>query len=175
MRASSTPDLNAMRDASLRMLRAIDVGLAPLLWRGASTVMRSSVSQAEFVQGIETTRAELGGLKTRRWMSIESHVIAEGAGVPPGSYINTRFVARDAFGDDVQELLTFHLDDDQVWRVTGYIARRVNPKTVAAAVAPRASGASRWSPGYDHLALEKRFPGLTFSASGMTASQPRER
>lgn len=154
--ASSSPDLNSIRDASLRMLHAIDAGLAPLLWRGASTVMRGAVSQADFVTSIETTRADLGALKDRRWKSIESHVIAAGTGVPAGTYVNARFLSVDVRADEIQELLTYRFDDDEVWRITGYIAHPTRPR-VAMRSYPRPAQD-------DHPGLVGRFPGLSFSS-----------
>ena len=76
--------------------------------------------------------AQLKAIKTqtnispteRKQVAVTRAVYAAGGAVPAGSYINVVFATR--FGnaaEPVRELVSFHLDDDKTWRVSGYSVR----------------------------------------------------
>lgn len=59
----------------------------------------------------------------RNWSNIARQQVQAGAQVPPGTCINIEFSTTFAAGQNLHELISFRLDEDKVWRFTGYFLR----------------------------------------------------
>ena len=108
--------------AAMQVAQMIDQGKAGDVWDGFSPVAKPVISRADFVRTVNAERARTGAVVSR---TPEAITRTTGSGqTPPGYYINisfaTRFVRLKA---PVHELISFHLDQDKRWRVTGYNLR----------------------------------------------------
>jgi hypothetical protein len=110
--------------AAHQVLALIDAGRAEEIWEGASPSVRRIVPRAEFLMQVEADRARLGAPISRGELALSRERYVAGGRVPQGEYVNiafpTRFTNTDA---PVRELVSFRLDEDRVWRVSGYSLR----------------------------------------------------
>ena len=112
-----------MATASLQIAQMVDQNQIGQVWDNASTVAKQTNPRAEFVQMVGADRAKLGAVKTRQLGPI-GRVQSTGGKLPPGLYINVNYATQFAnSGKPVRELISFHLDSDNVWRIAGYTLR----------------------------------------------------
>lgn len=113
-----------MTQAALKVAQLVDARRAAEVWDGASAVARKAVARDAFASQIATDRTRLGALVSRGQASITRVQYGAGASVPPGLYLNVSFPTRFANNaQPVRELVSFRLDEDKVWRVSGYSVR----------------------------------------------------
>ena len=112
-----------MATASLQIAQMVDQNQAGQVWDNASIIAKQTNARAEFVQMVGADRAKLGAVKTRQLASI-GRVQSTGGKLPPGLYINVNYATQFANASKpVRELISFHLDKDNVWRISGYTVR----------------------------------------------------
>ena len=113
-----------MSQAALRVMQLVDANRAGEVWDGSSAVMKQAVPKDAFVRQITTDRARLGAVSGRASPVVTRTQGRAGTPVPAGLYINvqssTKFAAQQ---QPIRELVSFRLDDDKVWRVSGYTLR----------------------------------------------------
>jgi hypothetical protein len=91
------------------------------LWDGASSVAKGAVARDRFVRQLSARRQALGALATRQQVAVTRAAYAAGGQVPAGNYINVEYATRFAGEPQpVRELVSFRLDEDNTWRVSGY-------------------------------------------------------
>lgn len=113
-----------MAEAAQRVAQLVDGNKAAEVWDGASAVARRAVTRDQFANNIRTDRTKLGALVSRGKPSITRVQYPAGAAVPEGLYINVSFPTRFANNaQPVRELVSFRLDEDKVWRASGYSVR----------------------------------------------------
>lgn len=113
-----------MTRAAQQVVRLLDGGDAAQVWEGASVVAHRAASRTLFIETVQAERARLGPALSRGQPSITRVWYPAGAQVPEGLYINVGFPARFSnSAQPVRELVSFRLDEDQVWRVSGYSIR----------------------------------------------------
>ncbi|MEE7567700.1 DUF4019 domain-containing protein, partial [Xanthomonas sp. Kuri4-3] len=89
-----------------------------------SAVARKAVTRDAFVKQIAAERGRLGPLVGRGQGSVTRVKYGPGAQVPEGLYVNVSFPTRFAnTPQPVRELVSFRLDEDKVWRLSGYSLR----------------------------------------------------
>lgn len=114
-----------MSDAAQQVLELVDAGRIGEVWDGASAVMKRVVPREEFVNQVSDERGRLGRPVDRGTAGVTRTQFPAGARVPQGMYVNvatpTRF--QKSAGQVVRELVSFRLDEDRVWRVSGYSVR----------------------------------------------------
>jgi hypothetical protein len=135
--AQSPPQASGSNQASLQqeqqnqqMARAaaavatlIDQNRIAEVWDGASVVAKQAASRDAFVKQITADRHILGAVVERRVAAV-TYSQSDGRQLPPGIYANVVFAARFAnTKNTVRELVSFHFDNDHVWRVAGYTLR----------------------------------------------------
>lgn len=101
----------------------IDKGQAGQVWDQASEVARKAVSRDQFIQATEADRAKLGPVTSRKVAAV-TRAVSKGGELPAGNYISVNFAT--TFGKNAQpvrELVSFHSDSDQQWRLSGYTVR----------------------------------------------------
>ena len=110
--------------AARQVLALVDAGRIDDVWEGASPAMKRAVPKGEFARQVAQDRARLGKVLSRAAPRIGRERHAAGGRVPQGEYLNvafpTRFAATRAA---IRELVSFRLDEDRVWRVSGYSVR----------------------------------------------------
>lgn len=113
-----------MTSAAQQVVQLIDGNRADEVWDGSSEAVKRLVPRDDFVQQISTDRNQLGAPSARGEAVITRTQFQDGAEVPAGLYINVAFPTRFAnHPEPVRELVSFRLDEDQVWRVSGYSLR----------------------------------------------------
>lgn len=122
--------VDALLSQAQTAFRQIDAHEAAAVWDSASPVMRRAVKKEEFVTRIDSDRAEIGQIAGRTWQSISRAVNSDANAdrIPAGYYININSLAQDGSGQLMRELISFRLEDDRKWRMTGYVAQKVVSK-----------------------------------------------
>jgi hypothetical protein len=89
-------------------------------WETSSSVFRSSVPLAAWMEGIPKVRAPLGNFVERAQVEAVYKTTLQGR--PDGDYVSVIFDSK--FSEKpVREIVTTVLDSDGKWRVTGYSAQ----------------------------------------------------
>ncbi|MGN0859817.1 MAG: DUF4019 domain-containing protein [Stenotrophomonas sp.] len=115
-----------MAAAAAQVAVLIDGGRAGEVWDGASEVMRKAAARPAFIQAMGDDRQRLGAMRQRGEPSVTRVQYAAGGAVPPGVYLNVSFATLFAnSAQPVRELVSFRLDEDRTWRVSGYSVRPV--------------------------------------------------
>ena len=113
-----------MSGAAAQVIQLMDQGKSAEIWDGASPVAKAVVSRQDFVTQIAADRTRLGAPTERKQVAVTRAAYAAGGAVPAGNYINVVFATRFAnAAEPVRELVSFHLDEDKTWRVSGYSVR----------------------------------------------------
>lgn len=113
-----------MVQAAREVLVLVDGGRAGEVWDGASPAVQRIVPRAEFLMQVAADRTRLGAVVSRGDPDVGRERYAAGGRVPQGEYVNVVFPTRFANVEaPVRELVSFRLDEDRVWRVSGYSVR----------------------------------------------------
>jgi len=106
----------------MQAIDMIDQGKAGELWDGAAPATRKRVTRAEFVSQVARSRAQIGMPQMRTWVSVNRQVVTAPDSDTAGQYVSIEYETRFASKPDgtVRELVSFHLDQDRVWRFSGY-------------------------------------------------------
>ena len=112
-----------MAAASLQIAQMVDKNQIGQVWDSASTVAKQTNTRTQFVQTITADRAKLGALKSRNLKTIV-RVQSKGGELPLGMYLNVHYATQFAnVKQPIRELISYHLDTDNVWRIAGYTLR----------------------------------------------------
>lgn len=113
-----------MTQAALQVMQLVDNNRTGEIWDGASPVMKQIVPKEEFIRQITSDRTQLGAVTGRANPVVTRTQGAEGGEVPAGLYINISSTTTFANQPQpIRELVSFRLDEDSVWRVSGYTLR----------------------------------------------------
>ncbi len=113
-----------MTQAALQVLQLVDANRVGEVWDGASEAMKRMVPRDEFIKQVTIDRNRLGTVASRGAPEVTRSLFRPGQQVPEGLYINVRSATTFANGGQpVRELVSFRLDEDRVWRVSGYSLR----------------------------------------------------
>ncbi len=113
-----------MTQAALQVLQLVDGNRIGEVWDGASAAMKQMVGRDEFIKQVTIDRNRLGAVASRGTPEVSRSLFRAGQQVPEGLYINVRSATRFAgSAEPVRELVSFRLDEDRVWRVSGYSLR----------------------------------------------------
>ena len=112
-----------MAQAALQVAQLVDQGHAGEVWDGASGAAKQVVQRDAFVKQVDADRRQVGRPLSRKLAGITRRG-SKGGATPAGYYINVSFATQFANEKQpVRELVSFHLDQDKVWRVSGYTLR----------------------------------------------------
>ncbi|MGY0557425.1 DUF4019 domain-containing protein [Lysobacter sp. A421] len=112
---------NDFINAGLQAAQWIDAGRVGDLWEGASPLTKSSVAREAFVAGIAKVRQPLGTVVSRNWVSLHRQQGDASGPLPPGQYVGIGMATVFAANTVAHERVTLHLDEDGIWRFTGYV------------------------------------------------------
>ncbi|VTU39605.1 DUF4019 domain-containing protein [Variovorax sp. PBL-E5] len=109
----------------LQVVQMIDQNKAGELWDGAAAGAKTHVNRADFISQIAKVRTPLGGALQRTWVAINRQVVGNGDAELAGQYVSVEYETRFAgkAPGTRHELVSFHLDNDGVWRFSGYVLR----------------------------------------------------
>lgn len=110
--------------AARQVMALVDAGRIDEVWEGASPAMKRLVPRGEFMQELTRDRARLGTVLSRGTPVVGRESYPAGGRVPQGEYLNVAIPTRfKGAAQPVRELVSFRLDEDRVWRVSGYSVR----------------------------------------------------
>jgi hypothetical protein len=112
---------DAAIEAALEWLKPVDAGDYGSSWEEAAELFRNAVSKGDWERSLGAAREPLGALVGRR---VESAVhTTELPGAPDGHYVVIQF--RSSFDNkrSAVETVTPMLQNDGVWKVSGYYIR----------------------------------------------------
>lgn len=113
-----------MTKAAQQVMQMVDGNRIGDVWDGASAAMKRVVTRDAFIKQITTDRNRLGSPAGRGQANISRAQYPAGAQVPQGLYINIATPTKFAnSAQQVRELVSFRLDEDKTWRVSGYSLR----------------------------------------------------
>lgn len=113
-----------MSQAAAQVVQLVDQNKTAEVWAGASPVAKGAATLDEFVKQIALDRQKLGAISERKQLAVTRAAYPAGAPVPAGNYVNVVYATKFANSPQpMRELVSFHLDNDQVWRVSGYSLR----------------------------------------------------
>ena len=113
-----------LTSAATQVVQMIDANRLVDVWDVSTDVVKRIVPRDSFVQQVSADRARLGAPTARGEAVVTRTQFQEGGEVPAGLYINVAFPTTFAnSGEPVRELVSFRLDEDQVWRLSGYSLR----------------------------------------------------
>ena len=113
----------SMAQGALLVAQLVDQGKAGEVWDSASAVAKQVVNKADFVKQVDADRAKAGKLVSRKLVTV-TRSASPGGKTPAGNYINVNFASQFANEKQpIRELVSFHLDSDKTWRVSGYTLR----------------------------------------------------
>lgn len=113
------PDPGRIHSAAVAVARAVDAGQAGRLWDESTALTKRTVKRDAFVEAITKSRATLGAISNREWLLVTRQQGGQN-GLPAGNYISVEFGAALSGGRTAHELVSFRLDEDGIWRFTGY-------------------------------------------------------
>lgn len=109
----------------LQAMQLVDQNRTGELWANASAGAKAQVSSEAFAADVGKARAPLGAPRERTWTTVGRLTMKNPDPAIAGTYVNVEYQTRFANRPDatVQEMVSFHLDRDGVWRFSGYVLR----------------------------------------------------
>src|SRR5690554_146610 len=113
-----------LTNAATQVVQMIDANRVGDVWDLSTEAVKRIVPRDSFVQQVAADRQRLGAPTARGEAVVTRSQFQEGGEVPAGLYINVAFPTTFANNaEPVRELVSFRLDEDQVWRLSGYSLR----------------------------------------------------
>lgn len=113
-----------MTEAAMQVMQMVDANRIGEIWDGASATMKRVVTRDDFVKQVTIDRNKLGEVASRGKATVSRSQFPAGAQVPEGLYLNVAVPTTFAGSQQpVRELVSFRLDEDKTWRVSGYSLR----------------------------------------------------
>lgn len=108
-------------NAALFVVASVDRYEMADIWDKSSPIMKASIPKDRFIASTAQNRAILGAISGRDWSAIMRVVVAEKSDpLPPGRYMSVRFNTTGQKGATMEEVVSFHLDADGLWKLAGY-------------------------------------------------------
>lgn len=121
-----------------QIVKMIDNDQAGQVWDGMSEVGKKAATRDEFSQKLKQERGKLGNATSRRIVALYGSQSDGHKQLPAGTYRNVRYLTRFAGSTSPKiELVSFHLDSDKKWRLSGYAISEVPQKTAQETPPPR--------------------------------------
>lgn len=110
--------------AAQQIVQMIDANRTGEVWDMSTAAVKSMIPRERFMQEVAADRANVGAAAQRGQAVVTRSQFQAGGEVPEGLYLNVVFPTRFAnTPEPVRELVSFRLDEDRVWRVSGYSVR----------------------------------------------------
>ena len=106
-----------------QVLQQMDGGQTGGIWDNASAVLKAQVSKEQFTEQSNTRKRGFTASGDRVWVTVSRNRFPQAAppAPPAGLYANVVFVTPGSAGDSMSELISFRLENDNRWRVVGYV------------------------------------------------------
>jgi hypothetical protein len=107
--------------AAIHWLALVDGGKYAESWSAAAAYFQVAVTESQWTQSLQSVRAPLGKLVSRKVMRKSYHTTLPGA--PDGEYVVIQFQTSYENKKSAVETVTPMVDPDGEWRVSGYYIR----------------------------------------------------
>lgn len=123
--AAQDVEASDMVRGGMQAIQMIDQGKAGELWDGATPAARNRITRTDFTGQTAKSRVPLGAPKMRTWVAVTRQVVTDPDVDAAGQYVSVEYETRFANKPDgtLRELVSFHLDRDNIWRFSGYVLR----------------------------------------------------
>ncbi|QKM49298.1 hypothetical protein B7760_03355 [Burkholderia glumae] len=111
-----------LRDADYA-LRLLDTGRYQDLWNDAAPFVKQRYDPQRFANDTRLSREAVGAIKSRGWAAVTRIIYSGAKDVPDGLYANVDYATTQASGKVVYEKISFRLENDGRWHLTGYLPR----------------------------------------------------
>ena len=115
-------------DALLRdsdaVFKQLDAGQYNAVWTDAAAFVKARIKQDQFAADMQHARQSVGTVSHRGWAQITRIRYTNASAMPDGLYANVDYATTLTNGATVFEKLSFRLDDDGRWHLTGYVPRQ---------------------------------------------------
>ncbi|QRR08026.1 DUF4019 domain-containing protein [Burkholderia sp. MS455] len=112
-----------LRDSDA-VFRQLDAGQYGAVWSDAAAFVKARIKQDQFAADMQHARQSVGTVNHRGWAQITRIRYTNVSAMPDGLYANVDYATTLTNGATVFEKLSFRLDDDGRWRLTGYVPRQ---------------------------------------------------
>ena len=117
-----------LRDADV-VFKQLDAGQYGAVWADSAAFVKARIKQDPFAADMQHARQSIGPVSHRGWAQITRIRYTNSSSMPDGLYANLDYATTLTSGATVYEKLSFRLDDDGRWRLTGYVPRRAQNYT----------------------------------------------
>ncbi|MDE0408254.1 MAG: DUF4019 domain-containing protein [Alphaproteobacteria bacterium] len=116
---ASDPDFeDAAQEAALAWLGLIDDAQYRESWEQAASLFKCRISRSRWIGAIRSTQAPFGKVQSRSFLRAVYDTRLPG--VPDGKYVVIRYRTAFEHKEEAVETVTPMLDQDGIWRVSGY-------------------------------------------------------
>ncbi|WP_322024267.1 DUF4019 domain-containing protein [Burkholderia sp. BCC1977] len=106
------------------VFRQLDAGQFADVWANAADFVKTRIKQDQFVADVRRARQSVGVVQHRGWAQLVRIQYTQRNDLPDGLYANVDFATTLTTGTKMYEKLSFRLDSDGHWHLTGYVPRR---------------------------------------------------
>ncbi|MCA8427883.1 DUF4019 domain-containing protein [Burkholderia seminalis] len=115
-------------DALLRdsdaVFKQLDAGQYGAVWTDAAAFVKARIKQDQFAADMQHARQSVGAVSRRGWAQVTRIRYTNASTTPDGLYANVDYTTTLTSGATVYEKLSFRLEDDGRWHLTGYVPRQ---------------------------------------------------
>ncbi|QCP54450.1 DUF4019 domain-containing protein [Trinickia violacea] len=120
------------------VVQQIDAGHFGEIWDDTAPFVKAKIPKDQWVLDTRTSRQSFGAVAARGWASVTRiRYAANASGIPAGLYANVNFTTALVQGGAVYELLSFRLENDGKWHLTGYVPRKSQDSAAQSAQVPK--------------------------------------
>ncbi|WP_407971966.1 DUF4019 domain-containing protein [Burkholderia pyrrocinia] len=112
-----------LRDSDA-VFKQLDAGQYGAVWSDAAAFVKARIKQDQFAADMQQARQSVGAVSHRGWAQITRIRYKNASATPDGLYANVDYATTLTNGATVFEKLSFRLDDDGRWHLTGYVPRQ---------------------------------------------------
>ncbi|KFL54272.1 membrane protein [Burkholderia pyrrocinia] len=112
-----------LRDSDA-VFKQLDAGQYGAVWSDAAAFVKARIKQDQFAADMQQARQSVGAVSHRGWAQITRIRYTNASTTPDGLYANVDYATTLTNGATVFEKLSFRLDDDGRWHLTGYVPRQ---------------------------------------------------
>ncbi|WP_321903363.1 DUF4019 domain-containing protein [Burkholderia cenocepacia] len=112
-----------LRDSDA-VFKQLDAGQYGAVWTDAAPFVKARFKQDQFAAQMQQARQSVGTVSHRGWAQVTRIRYERTAGMPDGLYANVDYATTLASGATMFEKLSFRLETDGRWHLTGYVPRQ---------------------------------------------------
>lgn len=112
-----------LRDADA-VFKQLDAGQYGAVWTDSAAFVKARIKQDQFAADMQRARQSVGTVRHRGWAQVTRIRYTNAPAMPDGLYANVDYATTLTTGATVYEKLSFRLDDDGRWHLTGYVPRQ---------------------------------------------------